>query len=120
MCHDILKEDEDEAPLPDDNSNDQNGNIEAKLANLSLADTASAVNGNSDKEKTGITKANKKSKAKKGANIVNNNGDTSASASINSANDNNANDSGHADDSSVRKIADANDLIKDDAATVAH
>lgn len=124
MCHDILKEDDEAASLDGNTTessdanvlDEQNGNIDAKLANLSLADTVKTVNGNNGNDKTGITKANHKSEAKNGANVVNNNGDNGAATD---SNDNNGEISGHRTESDGDKIANAGDLIKDDA-TVVH
>lgn len=128
MCHDILKEDDEAASLHDNNAepsdagkaDEQNGNIDAELAGLSLSDAVGAVNGNGDNEKTGITKASKKSKAKKGANVANSSGDKSAAASDNGkgASDNKASDSGQADELNVQKLAEAGDVIEDDATVV--
>lgn len=131
MCHDILKEDDDTAPLAentDESSNtedvdEQNGNIEGKLANLSLADTTSdvakTVNGNSENDKTTANKSNKKSKAKKRANVVNNNGDNGKSTENNrDSYDNNADDNGHPDESDNDKLGPDHEIITDDSTLV--
>lgn len=129
MCHDILKEDDDTiVPLAenaDDSSNaedvdEQNGNIEGKLANLSLADTtpdvAKTVNGNSENDKTTANKTNKKSKAKKRANVVNNNGDNDKSTDNNrDSYDNNADDNGHPGELGSDKHAPADEVITEDS-----
>lgn len=124
MCHDILKEDDEVASLDDGNTtkssvanvlDEQNGNVEAKLANLSLDDAVTTVNGNDSNDKTGIIKANNKSETKMGVNVVNNNGDNGTSTD---SNDNNAEISGHLAESDSDKLARASDLIKDDATAV--
>lgn len=123
MCHDLLKEDDEVASLDGNTTessdvnvlDEQNGNIDAKLANLSLADTVNTVNGENGNDKTGITKANNKLDAKKGANVVNNNGDNGVSID---SNDNKAAISGHLAEADSDKIACTGDLIKDDATAV--
>lgn len=131
MCHDILKGEDDAAPLAEntdetsnaDDVDKQNVNIESKLADLSLADSTSdaakTVNGNSEIDKTTANKSNKKSKAKKRANVVNNNGDNGKSTENNrDSYDNNADDNGHPDESENEKLGPAHELFTDDSTLV--
>lgn len=100
MCHDILKEEDDEVVSLDETSDDcvndkplndlldeQNGNISAKLTQLTLNDdtvtddtVAASLNGNpiasDNNDRQNATKNKKKSK--KGANSINNAGKLSA------------------------------------------
>lgn len=141
MCHEILKEEDDEVEsLEDDGAGDcatkahlddlldeQNGNISAKLTSLTFNDnvnddSVAGLNGNTianDSNRISATKMKKK--AKKGTNSINAGGKLSTSIECDS-NDNKLDADEGSDVSALEasddRLAVSDDLIKDDAVNV--
>lgn len=139
MCHDILKEEDDEVVSLDETSDDcvndkplndlldeQNGNISAKLTQLTLNDdtvtdetVAASLNGNpiaSDNNDRHNATKNKK-KSKKGANSINNAGKLSADNDCDS-NDNKLEEGDNTATTDDRLAQPGVEPIKDDAVDV--
>lgn len=139
MCHDILKEEDDEVVSLDETSDDcvndkplndlldeQNGNISAKLTQLTLNDdtvtdetVAASLNGNpiasDNNDRQNATKNKKKSK--KGANSINNAGKLSADNDCDS-NDNKLEEGDNTATTDDRLAQPGVEPIKDDAVDV--
>lgn len=139
MCHDILKEEDDEVVSLDETSDDcvndkplndlldeQNGNISAKLTQLTLNDdtvtdetVAASLNGNpiasDNNDRQNATKNKKKSK--KGANSINNAGKLSADNDCDS-NDNKLEEDDNTATTDDRLAQPGVEPIKDDAVDV--